>query len=60
MLFQLTDAYLSFERFKVIYKTFGLSKEEKLYVMKRISPNSLVPEDISIQHDDENVVCYLK
>jgi hypothetical protein len=39
-LFQTTDAYSSFERIKVIYKTFRLSKEEKLYVMEWVSPNS--------------------
>jgi hypothetical protein len=32
-LFQTTDAYSSFERIKVIYKTFRLSKVEKLYVI---------------------------
>jgi hypothetical protein len=34
-LFQATDA---FERTKAVYKTFKQSKEEKLYVIKRISP----------------------
>jgi hypothetical protein len=39
-LFQTIDAYSSFERIKIIYKTYKLSKEEKLYVMKRIIPKS--------------------
>jgi hypothetical protein len=41
-LFQTTDACSNLERIKVslLYKTFRLSKEEKLYVMKQISPNS--------------------
>jgi hypothetical protein len=36
----MTDAYSSFEQIKVIRKTFRLSKEEKFYVMKRISSKS--------------------
>jgi hypothetical protein len=47
------DASSSFERINLIYKTFKLSKEEKLYVMKRISPDSFS------QHDDETAVYYL-
>jgi hypothetical protein len=39
-LFQATDAYSRFERTKAVYKTFKQSKEEKLYVIKRISPSS--------------------
>jgi hypothetical protein len=39
-LFRKTDAYSSLERIKAIYETFRLSKEDKLYEMKRISPNS--------------------
>jgi hypothetical protein len=39
-LFQATDAYPRFERTKAVYKTFRQSKEEKLYVIKRISPSS--------------------
>jgi hypothetical protein len=39
-LFQATDAYSRFERTKAVYKTFRKSKEEKLYVIKRISPIS--------------------
>jgi hypothetical protein len=30
---------------KLIYKPFTLSKEENLYVMKRISPNSFSPRE---------------
>jgi hypothetical protein len=44
------------------YKTFRLSKEEKLYVMKQINKlvlRALVPENVISQHDDENAVCYL-
>jgi hypothetical protein len=33
-------SYSSFERIEVIYKTFRVSKEEILYVMKRITDNS--------------------
>jgi hypothetical protein len=40
-LLQATKAYSSLERTKVIYNTFKLSKEEKLYVIKQISPNNL-------------------
>jgi hypothetical protein len=59
-LFQTTDAYWSFERFKVTYKTFILSEKEKLYVMKRISPKNLsLWECMYGKHDDENAVCYL-
>jgi hypothetical protein len=39
-LLQTIDAYSNFERTETIYKTFRLSDEEKLYMMKRISPNS--------------------
>jgi hypothetical protein len=39
-LFQATDAYSIFESTKAVYKTFRQSEEEKLYVMKRISPSS--------------------
>jgi hypothetical protein len=39
-LFQATDAYSRFESTKAVYKTFRPSKEEKLYVIKRISPSS--------------------
>jgi hypothetical protein len=38
-LFHTTDAYSSFEWIKEIYKTFILSKEEKLYVTKGICRN---------------------
>jgi hypothetical protein len=39
-LFQTIDEYSSFEWIKLIYKTYGLSKEERMYVTKQISPNS--------------------
>jgi hypothetical protein len=39
-LFQATDAYSRFERSSAVFKTFRQSKEEKSYVMKRISPSS--------------------
>jgi hypothetical protein len=59
-LFQMTDAHWSFEQIKVIYKTFRLSNEEKLFVTKRISPNSFsVWECTYIQHNNENALCYL-
>jgi hypothetical protein len=58
MLFQARDAYSSFDRIKARYRTFRLSKEEKLYVMKRIS-RGFFNENISIQHDDGNAVYYL-
>jgi hypothetical protein len=53
-LFQATDAYSRFEGTREVSKTFRQSKEETLYVMKRISPSSLVPGNISTQYDDEN------
>jgi hypothetical protein len=39
-LFQGTDAYSRVERTGAVYTTFRRPKEEKLYVMKGISPSS--------------------
>jgi hypothetical protein len=59
-LFQTTDAYSSFERIMVIQKTFRLFKEEKLYVMKPISPNIFSVWDCKeSNHVDENAIYYL-
>jgi hypothetical protein len=47
-LFQATDAYSRFERTKALYKTFKQSKEEKFYVIKRISPNSFSAREYNL------------
>jgi hypothetical protein len=60
-LFQSTETYSGSDRIKVllVYKTFRLSKEKKLYVMKGITRNSFSAWECKRQHDDENAVCYL-
>jgi hypothetical protein len=35
--FQAVEAYCNFDRIKAVYKTLRLWREEKLYVMERIS-----------------------
>jgi hypothetical protein len=44
-LFQTTGAKSSFERIKIVHTICTLCKEEKLYVVRRISPIVLVPEN---------------
>jgi hypothetical protein len=54
------DANSSFERIKVLYKTFRLSKEEKPNLMKQISPKTLASQIACDQHDNESEVCSIK
>jgi hypothetical protein len=57
-LFQTIGA-LSQALIELIHIFCSLSKEEKLYVMKRIVLTTLVPKNVSKQQDDENTSCYL-
>jgi hypothetical protein len=55
-LLQATDTYSSFEPIKVLYRTFRLPREERLYAMKRINPDSF---STCSQNDDKNALCSL-
>jgi hypothetical protein len=58
-LFQTTDVYWSFARFKVVYKIIGPPEKKNYMWLSELILTAPVSENVSSQHEDENAVCHL-